>query len=257
MGEQFQRTRMLMGNEALKTLARSRVAVFGLGGVGGYVVEILARSGVGELHLVDNDRITLTNLNRQILALHSTLGRLKVDVAAERIHDIWPQCCVVKYPLFYLPETADVIDLTGMDYVVDCIDTVTAKLHLIRRCHELGVPLLSCMGAANKMSATAFRVADICQTKMDPLARVIRRKLRDWGISHLKVVYSEEPPQPSHVIENFLADLPTGEQNNKQVFAARRVVPASNAFVPAAEGVVAGGEVVRDLISITNSSEKH
>ena len=158
MEDQFTRTRMLFGENAMNRLRNARVAVFGVGGVGGYVVEVLARSGVGELHLVDNDTVSLSNLNRQIIALHSTLGRSKVEVAEERIHDINPHCKVVKYPFFYLPENADMIDLTQMDYVVDCIDTVTAKVELISRCHKMGIPLLSCMGAANKTDATAFRV---------------------------------------------------------------------------------------------------
>lgn len=217
-------------------LAKAHVAVFGIGGVGGYVVEVLARSGVGALTLVDKDVVDVTNLNRQIIALHSTVGQPKVEVARQRVLDINPDCRVTTFEMFYLPENADSFDFSQYDYVVDCVDTVTAKLDLIRRCHEQQVPLLSCMGAANKMDATAFRVADIYQTNMDPLAKIIRKKLRKLGIPQQKVVYSEEEPMtPAEVSTET---KPTG-----------RPVPASNAFVPAAAGLVAGGEVVKDLIN--------
>lgn len=236
MQDQFSRTEMLFGKSAMQRLAKSRVAVFGVGGVGGYVVEVLARSGVGTIALIDNDHVALSNVNRQIIATLSTVGRLKVDVCEERIHDINPACAVRKYPMFYLPANADTINLAEYDYVVDCIDTVAAKLELIRRCHDLQVPLICCMGAANKMDPTAFRVTDIYKTNMDPLAKIIRKKLRKLGIRELKVVYSEEEPmQPSE---------PAGEETQKE----RRPVPASNAFVPAAAGLVCGGEVVKDLI---------
>lgn len=217
-------------------LAKAHVAVFGIGGVGGYVVEVLARSGVGALTLIDKDVVDVTNLNRQIIALHSTVGQPKVEVARQRVLDINPDCRVTTFEMFYLPENADSFDFSQYDYVVDCVDTVTAKLDLIRRCHEQQVPLLSCMGAANKMDATAFRVADIYQTNMDPLAKIIRKKLRKLGIPQQKVVYSEEEPMtPAEVSTET---KPTG-----------RPVPASNAFVPAAAGLVAGGEVVKDLIN--------
>ena len=235
METQFSRTQMMIGSTAVEKLRMSRVAVFGVGGVGGYVVEVLARSGVGAIDMIDNDRVCLSNLNRQIVALHSTIGRLKVDVAAERVHDINPQCAVSKYPMFYLPENADEIDLTQYDYVVDCIDTVTAKIELIRRCHALRVPIICSMGAANKMDATAFRVVDIARTQMDPLAKVIRKKLRTLGIERLKVVFSDEPP---------LRPVESADELSSN----RRAVPASNAFVPAAAGLVVGGEVVKDLI---------
>lgn len=221
--DQFSRTRLLLGEEALERLHRARVIVFGVGGVGGYAVEVLARSGVGTLALVDNDRVSLTNLNRQLIALHSTLDRLKVDVFEERILDINPACKVEKFPMFYLPENADEIDLTRYDYVIDCIDTVKAKLELIRRCHRLGVPVISSMGAANKLDPTAFRVSDISKTSMDPLAKVLRKTLRKEGILHFKVVYSEEQPQQ------------------------QAALLASCAFVPAAAGLIIGGEVVKDL----------
>lgn len=236
--DQFSRTRMLFGDEAVNMLKLSHVAVFGVGGVGGYVVEVLARSGIGRIDLVDNDLVGLTNINRQLIALHSTIGRYKVDVAEERIRDINPECIVKKFKMFYLPENADDMELSAYDYVVDCIDTVSAKVELARRCHELAIPLLSCMGAANKIDATAFRVADINDTCMDPLAKVIRKKLRKMGIPRLKVVYSEEQPAKPLTQE-------TPEEENAK---CSRPLPASNAFVPAAAGLIAGGEVVKDLI---------
>ena len=238
---QFTRTQMMMGKAAMDTLAQSHVAVFGIGGVGGYVAEVLARSGVGALDLYDNDRVSISNINRQIYALLSTVGRYKVDVASERIHDINPQCTVKGFTMFYLPENADEVDLSQYDYVVDCIDTVKAKLELVRRCHRLGVPLLSSMGAANKLDPTAFRVTDISGTTIDPLARIIRKKLRKEDIFHLKVVCSiEEPLPPIEKPEELLSPQPD---------APRRDIPSSNAFVPAAAGLIAGGEVVKDLIN--------
>lgn len=247
---QFSRTRALIGDEAVERLRGSHVAVFGVGGVGGYVVEVLARSGVGSIDIIDSDRVSVSNINRQIIALHSTVGRLKVDVAAERIRDINPDCTVRCFPVFYLPKdsgdlkaNADSFDLSQYDYVVDCIDTVSAKIDLIRRCHALGTPLLSCMGAANKMDATAFRVADINETQMDPLAKVIRKKLRKLDIPRLKVVYSEEQPMKSALFE----DKP--EKQNDASPTLKRPIPASNAFVPAAAGLIAGGEVIKDIIA--------
>ena len=252
--EQFVRTRMLLGDVALERLRTARVAVFGVGGVGGYAVEVLARSGIGTLDLIDADRIELSNLNRQIIGLHSTLGRPKVEVAAERIRDINPQCRVTTFQQFYLPENAAEIDLSQYDYVLDCIDTVTAKVELARRCHGLGVPLLCCLGAANKMDTMAFRVSDITKTKMDPLAKVLRRKLRELGIPHLKCVWSEEQPLRPILLESevnraseLLVDHTADSQTPSPV--VRRTVPASNAFVPAVAGLIAGGEVIKDLIS--------
>lgn len=227
MEDQFSRTRLLMGAAAINTLQAARVIVFGVGGVGGYAVEVLARSGVGHIDVVDNDRVHITNLNRQIIATHASIDRLKVDVIEERIHAINPACHVGKFPLFYLPEEADAFDLSAYDYVVDCIDTVTAKLDLIRRCHTLGVPILCSMGAAYKVDATQFTVTDISKTINDPLAKVIRQKLRKENIRHLKVVYSPEVPLKS-----------LGQDKT----------PPSNAWVPAVAGLIAGGEVVKDLI---------
>lgn len=243
MEHQFSRTEMLIGTDALNKLRHSKVIIFGVGGVGGYVCEALARSGVGEIHLVDNDIVSITNINRQILALLSTVGRDKVDVAEERIAEINPQCVVRKYKMFYLPENADDIDLSQMDYVVDCIDTVKAKLELARRCHRLGVPFISSMGAANKMNPAAFRVLDIQKTQMDPLAKVIRKQLRREGILHMKVVCSEEKPMKPADVEGSI-----GETQDKAKDNTHKQVPASNAFVPAAAGLVIASEVVKDLI---------
>lgn len=247
---------MLVGAQALERLSRARVAVFGLGGVGGYVVEVLARSGVGQLDLFDDDRVCLTNLNRQLFALHSTLGKDKVEVAAERIRDIHPRCTVKTHRMFYLPENADTIDLTCYDYVVDCIDTMAAKMELITRCTAQGVRLLACMGAANKLDATAFKVCDITQTKMDPLAKIIRKKLRRLGIKHLKVVASDEKPLQPQALE---------ESNDRQAASAdvivsnheKKITPASNAFVPAVAGIIAGGEVVKDLCVIGENEDNN
>ena len=249
MQNQFSRTQLLMGKPAINTLMGSRIAVFGVGGVGGYVVEALVRSGVGEIDLIDDDRVCLTNVNRQVIATLSTVGKHKVDVCEERIHDINRRCIVHKYQMFYLPEFADVIDISKFDYVVDCIDTVKAKLDLIKRCHDLKVPIISCMGAANKMDATAFKVTDINKTQMDPLAKVIRKKLRKMGIRKLKVVYSEEEPlrpiDDPDISCRFHCICPNKDMRK---CTDRRDIPASNAFVPAAAGLICGGEVVKDLI---------
>lgn len=232
MQDQFSRTQLLFGKPAIDTLIGSRVAVFGLGGVGGYVVEILARSGVGALDIFDNDQVSITNLNRQIIATTSTLGQDKVDVAEARILDINPKCKVRKHKVFYLVNNADEFDLSVYDYVVDCIDTVSAKMELVRRCKRLNVPIICSMGAANKSDPTAFKVIDISKTKYDPLAKIMRKRLRREGIRHFKCVCSEELPT-----KPFEED---GADNS---------VPASNAFVPAAEGIIVGGEVIKDLIN--------
>ena len=246
---QFTRTEMLIGSEALAKLRSSRVMIFGVGGVGGYVCEALARSGVGELHLVDNDVVSITNVNRQIYALLSTIGKAKVDVAEERINDINPLCRVRKYKMFYLPDNADEIDLTQADYVVDCIDTMKAKLELARRCHRLGIPFISSMGAANKMNPAAFRVLDIQKTSIDPLAKVVRKQLRREGILHLKVVCSEEQPVKSAANSVNHVDTSTDSSPaSSSTVGKSRPVPASNAFVPAAAGLLVASEVVKDLI---------
>ena len=240
MTDQFSRFRLQVGQEPLNRLQAARVAVFGLGGVGGHCAEALARSGVGALDLIDNDTVSLTNLNRQLVALHSTVGQYKVDVMARRIADINPNCKVTTYPTFYLPECADSFDLSQYDYVIDCIDTVTAKLELIRRCHELGVKIISSMGTANKLDPTKLVVTDISKTSMCHLARIMRKELRLRGINHLKVVYSTEQALTPRT------DLPDAmEETNK------RSLPSSNAFVPAAAGLILAGEVVRELGEIS------
>ena len=240
----FDRTRLLIGAEAMEQLAQSRVAVFGIGGVGGYAVEALARSGVGALDLIDNDEVSLTNLNRQLIATRKTLGRPKVDVARERILDINPECRVTVHRVFYLPETKDQFDFSSYDYVVDAIDTVTGKLSLIEQAKAAGTPIISAMGAGNKLDPTALRVADIEQTSVCPLARVIRGECRKRGIRKLKVVYSTELPiRPT---EN--ADTVRRRESGGEAPKTRKDVPGSTAFVPSVMGLIIGGEVVKDLI---------
>ena len=235
MLEQFLRTEMLLGSEALTRLQSARVAVFGLGGVGGYVVEALARSGVGSLDLIDSDTVSVSNLNRQILATHSTVGMLKVDAARQRVQDINPACNVKTYPIFYTPDTADAFDFTQYDYIVDAIDTVTGKLALVERAKAAGTPIICCMGTGNKLDASALQVADISKTTMCPLARVMRKELTKRGIRHLKVVYSQEE-----------AMTPTGWEEEAAALGKRQI-PGSVAFVPGAAGLLLAGEVVRDL----------
>ncbi len=239
MEDAWARTRLLLGEAAVERLARTRVAVFGVGGVGGYVVEALARSGVGALDLIDNDTVSVSNLNRQILALHSTVGRYKADVAAERVRDINPEACVRAYRVFYGPDTEEEFDFSRYDYVVDAIDTVTGKIELVLQAERSHTPIISCMGAGNKLDPSAFRVADIYKTSVCPLARVMRRELRKRGIEHLKVVYSEEVPRTPQM-EGEAAAEPS---------AGRRQTPGSIAFVPPAAGLVLAGEVVRDLLA--------
>ena len=236
MLEQFSRTALLLGTEALEKLSRCRVAVFGVGGVGGYCVEALARAGVGALDLIDNDTVSLSNLNRQIIALHSTLGRPKVEVAAERVRDINPSCRVAAHQVFYLPETHDRFQFRDYDYVVDAIDTVKGKLSLAEQTQEAGVPVISAMGAGNKLDPTRFQVADIYETSVCPLARVIRTECRKRGIRQLKVVYSQELP---------LAPAETAEAAEN---VSRRSVPGSVSYVPSVVGLILAGEVIRDLI---------
>ena len=235
MSEQFLRTEMLLGSEAIRKLQNARVAVFGLGGVGGYAVEALARSGVGSLDLIDSDTVSVSNLNRQILATHSTVGMLKVDAARQRVQDINPACNVKTYPIFYTPDTADSFDFTQYDYIVDAIDTVTGKLALVERAKAAGTPIICCMGTGNKLDASAFQVADISKTAMCPLARVMRKELTKRGIRHLKVVYSQEE-----------ALTPTGWEEEAAALGKRQI-PGSVAFVPGAAGLLLAGEVVRDL----------
>lgn len=232
MKEQFVRSELLLGAENIERLQRARVAVFGVGGVGGYVVEALARSGVGALDLIDNDTVSISNLNRQIIALHSTVGKYKVDVAADRIHDINPEAVVRTYRTFFMPDTAEQFDFSQYDYVVDAIDTVTGKIELIMKAEAEGTPIISSMGAGNKMDASAFEVADIYKTSVCPLAKVMRKELKARGVKHLKVVYSKELPLKP------LKDIHDG---------VRRSVPGSLAFVPSAAGLIIAGEIVKDL----------
>ena len=238
MPDQHSRTRILLGSEAMDKLKQARVAVFGLGGVGGYAVEALARSGIGALDLIDNDTISLTNLNRQMLALHSTLGQYKVDAAAARIRDIDPTIEVRTFKTFYLPETADQFDFTQYDYVLDAIDTVTGKLELIRQAKEAGCRVISCMGTGDKLDATAFRVADISKTSGCALARIMRKECAKRGIKGVKVVYSEDLP---------VQQDPTVEIEPQREGSSRRSTPGSVAFVPAVAGLIMAGEVIKDL----------
>lgn len=229
-------------------LARSRVAVFGIGGVGGCVCEALCRSGVGAFDLVDDDRVCLTNLNRQIIATRKTVGRLKAEVMRERILEINPEARVDVHICFFLPENAGTFSFNEYDYVVDAMDTVSAKLALIMKCAETHTPIVSCMGAGNKLDPTAFRVADVYETRVDPLARVMRRELRKRGIKKLKVVYSEE--QPIRPVENMADSCRTNcvcPPGVKRRCTDRRDIPGSTAFVPSVAGFVLAGEVVRDL----------
>ncbi|MBQ8684209.1 MAG: tRNA threonylcarbamoyladenosine dehydratase [Clostridia bacterium] len=241
MQEAFSRTALQLGEEAVKRLAAARVAVFGIGGVGGYAVEALARSGVGALDLIDDDKVALSNLNRQIIATHDTVGQYKVDVAAARIASINPEAKVTTHRLFYLPGTAD-IDLSVFDYIIDAIDTVAGKIALAEAATAAGVPLISCMGAGNKLDATAFRVADISQTTVCPLARVMRKELGKRGIRHLKVVYSTEPP-----LAGLAPDQAQPESDTRPAQGRAKPTPGSNAFVPAVAGLILAGEVIRDL----------
>ena len=234
--EQFLRTQMLLGTEAIEKLQRSRVAVFGIGGVGGYTVEALARCGVGNLDLIDSDTVSISNINRQILATHSTVGMLKVEAAKARILDINPECHVRTYPIFYLPDTAEQFDFTAYDYIVDAIDTVTGKLQLVERAVAAGTPIICSMGTGNKLDPAAFMVSDISKTSMCPLARIMRKELKKRGINHLKVVYSQEEALTPDVDEEELKR--TG----------KRQIPGSVAFVPCAAGLILAGEVVKDLI---------
>lgn len=248
MLNQFSRTQLLLGQEGMEKLYRARVAVFGIGGVGGYTVEALARSGVGALDLIDDDKVCLTNLNRQIFATHKTVGQYKVDVAEQRILEINPKAVVHTYKTFYAPQTAEQFDFTQYDYVVDAIDTVTGKLQLVEQAEKAGVPIISSMGAGNKMDPTAFEVADIYETSVCPLARVMRKELKKRGIEKLKVVYSREPPMTP--IEDMAVSCRTNcicPPGTEWKCTQRRQVPGSNAFVPSVVGLIIAGEVVKDL----------
>lgn len=248
MLNQFSRTELLFGPQAMETLNQSRVAVFGIGGVGGYVVEALARSGVGTLDLIDDDRVCLTNLNRQIYATRSTVGKYKVEVARDRIMDINPKAVVNIHKTFFLPETADQFDWPAFDYVVDAIDTVTGKIELVMTCQKHKVPIICSMGAGNKMDPTAFQVADIYKTSVDPLARVMRRELKKRHVKHLKCVYSTEPAlRPLEDMKNSCKYNCICPPGTARKCTDRRDVPGSNAFVPSVVGLIIAGEVIKDL----------
>ncbi len=248
MLDQFVRTRLLYGAEVMDRLAASRVAVFGIGGVGGYVVEALARSGIGALDLIDYDKVCLTNINRQIIATRKTIGQYKVDVAEERVHDIAPDCEVRTYKTFFLPDTQDLFDFTEYDYVVDAIDTVTGKLAIIEKAREASVPVISSMGAGNKVDPSLFEVADIYKTSVCPLAKVMRHECKKRGIESLKVVYSKEKPRRP------LEDMSISCRQNcicppgtVRKCTERRDIPGSTAFVPSVAGLIIAGEVINDI----------
>lgn len=243
MSEQFSRTELLLGAEAIEKLGNSRVAVFGVGGVGGYVCEALARSGVGAIDLIDDDKVCMSNINRQIIATTKTIGRYKTEVMQERIQDINPDARVITHNCFFLPENASSFPFKEYDYVVDAVDTVTAKIELIMKCKENDVPVISSMGAGNKLDASAFRVADIYKTKVCPLAKVMRRELKKRGVEKLKVVYSEEMPIKP---DNNGKEDNTEDMDNRS--AVRRSIPGSVAFVPSVAGLIIAGEVVKDIV---------
>lgn len=250
MLNQFSRTQLLLGKEAMDKLAASRVAVFGIGGVGGYTVEALARSGVGTLDIIDDDKVCLTNINRQIYATRKTVGQYKVDVAEERIHEINPDAVVNTYKIFYTPETEGQFDFRKYDYVVDAIDTVTGKIALVMNAQATGTPIICSMGAGNKMDPTAFEVADIYKTSVCPLAKVMRHELKRRGIKKLKVVYSKEPPIT--LIDDMAVSCRTNcvcPPDTERKCTQRRQVPGSNAFVPSVVGLIIAGEVIKGLIN--------
>ena len=234
MNEQFTRTELLLGSQAMDRLAGSRVAIFGIGGVGGFVCEALVRSGVGSFALIDSDIVSLTNLNRQIIATRKTIGRDKVEVMKERILDINPEAQVTTYKCFFLPENAQSIPFGEYDYIVDAMDTVTAKIELIMRAQENGIPIISSMGTGNKLDPSAFRIADLYKTNVCPLARVMRRELKKRGVKKLKVLYSEEKPIRRYIDQS---------------------TPGSISFVPAAAGLMIGGEVIKDLIAADTANQ--
>lgn len=239
MDNYFSREELLIGKEAIEILKNSRVAVFGVGGVGGFVVEVLARCGVGTIDVIDNDVVDPSNINRQIIATADTIGHEKVNVVEQRIKSINPNAVVNKHRCFFLPETAKDFDFTRFDYVVDAIDTVSGKIEIILQAKKAGVPVISCMGAGNKLDPTAFVVTDIYKTSVCPLARVMRQKLKKLGVQDLKVVYSTEKAMKP----NYPPDMPP----------QRKAAPGSVAFVPSVAGIIAGGEVIKDLIGYSNN----
>lgn len=246
MSEQFSRTKMLIGSDGFEKLQNAKVAVFGVGGVGGYTVEALARSGVGSIDIIDSDMVSLSNLNRQIIATRSSIGRYKVDVMKERICDINPDCIVNAHRCFYLPDTKDQFDFSRYDYIVDAVDTVTAKLSLIVEAKEKGTPIISSMGAGNKLDPTAFEVADIYETSVCPLAKVMRRELRKREIAHLKVVYSKEEARRPLWREGAINEDASTEPED---VTRGKIAPGSIAFVPSVAGLIIASEVIKDLLN--------
>lgn len=236
--QKFLRTEMLLGKDAVEKLKNSRVALFGIGGVGGYALEALVRAGIGEIDIIDSDDVAVSNINRQILATTKTVGQKKVDVAEARAKEINPDIKINKYPIFYLPETADTFDFANYDYIIDAIDTVSGKMELIKRANEIGTPIICSMGTGNKLDPSAFEVADIYKTSVCPLAKVMRGLCKKAGIKHLKVVYSKELPLTPHEIDGAEKKGTLG-----------RTSPASCSFVPPVAGFILAGEVVKDLIS--------
>ncbi|MCM1302833.1 MAG: tRNA threonylcarbamoyladenosine dehydratase [Lachnospiraceae bacterium] len=251
MSDQFTRTELLLGKAAMEKLKNSRVAVFGVGGVGGYVCEALARSGIGQFDLIDSDKVSLTNLNRQIIATHKTIGRDKVEVMKERILEINPDADVRIYKSFFLPENAKEFPFSEYDYIVDAVDTVTAKIHLAVTAEEKKIPVISSMGAGNKLDASQFKVADIYQTKVCPLAKVMRHELKKRNIKKLKVVYSEEIPvrllADQEAASREAEQKVIGESSAEEPPTGKRTIPGSVAFVPSVAGLIIAGEVVKDL----------
>lgn len=245
---QFSRTELLLGKEAMEKLKNAKVAVFGIGGVGGYVCEALVRSGVGAFDLIDDDKVCLTNLNRQIIATRKTIGKYKTDVMKDRILEINPDARVEVHKCFFLPENADEFPFEEYDYIVDAVDTVTAKISLVMKAQEMNVPIISSMGAGNKLDASQFRVADIYKTKVCPLAKVMRRELKKRGVKKLKVVYSEE--QPTRPVEDMAISCRTNcicPPGAAHKCTERRDIPGSTAFVPSVVGLIIAGEVIKDL----------
>lgn len=248
MLNQFSRTELIYGKEAMEKLKNARVAVFGIGGVGGFTVEALARTGVGTIDIIDDDKVCLTNINRQIYATRKTVGKYKIDIAEERIHEINPDAVVNKYQTFYMPETASLFDFTQYDYVVDAIDTVKGKLELVMQANKAGVPIISSMGAGNKVDPTAFEVADIYKTSVCPLAKVMRYELKRRGIKKLKVVYSKEMPiKPSDDMAVSCKSHCICPPGTARKCTQRRQIPGSNAFVPSVVGLIIAGEVINDI----------
>lgn len=241
--DQFARTRLLFGSDAPSILAHKHVAVFGIGGVGGHAAEALVRTGVGHIDIIDYDTVDISNINRQIIATHSTIGQLKVDIMEQRLLDINPRCHITKHACFYLPETANRFNLQDYDYIIDAVDTITAKIHLIMQAREARVPLISAMGAGNKIDPTAIRIADIYETSTCPLARIMRKELRKRGVEALKVAYSLEAP-----LKPILSSNSHDVASDSSPSNSSRSTPGSNAFVPAAMGLALAAEVIKDLL---------